>query len=121
MPAATASIAYSNLGQRAQPPTIARLMALMLENPKLLSLAAGFTDTHTLPESAVQAAVAALASRPSDPEHLQYGTNQGRPKLRALLAERLVAQENPDWRPRRMELDTPDFDPENVRRLERNR
>ena len=35
--------------------------------------------------------------------------------------ERLVAQENPDWRPRRMELDTPDFDPENVRRLERNR
>ena len=35
--------------------------------------------------------------------------------------ERLVAQENPDWRPRRMELYTPDFDPENVRRLERNR
>ena len=93
MPAATAPIAYSALGQRAQPPTIARLMALMLENPSLLSLAAGFTDTRTLPEPAVQAAVAALASRPSAPEHLQYGTNQGRPKLRALLAERLLAQE----------------------------
>ena len=93
MPAATAPIAYSALGQRAQPPTIARLMALMLENPTLLSLAAGFTDTRTLPEPAVQAAVAALASRPGDPEHLQYGTNQGRPKLRALLAERLVVQE----------------------------
>ncbi len=35
--------------------------------------------------------------------------------------ERLVAQENPDWRPRRMELDTPDYVPENVRSLERNR
>lgn len=35
--------------------------------------------------------------------------------------ERLVAQENPDWQPRRMELDMPDFDPEKIRRLERNR
>jgi phage shock protein B len=35
--------------------------------------------------------------------------------------ERLVAQENPDWQPRRIELDTPDFDPENILRLERNR
>lgn len=35
--------------------------------------------------------------------------------------ERLVAQGNPDWQPRRIDLDTPDFDPENVRRLERNR
>lgn len=35
--------------------------------------------------------------------------------------ERLVAQENPDWQPRRIELDTPNFDPENVRKLERNR
>ena len=35
--------------------------------------------------------------------------------------ERLVAQENSDWKPRRMELDTQDFDPENIRRLERNR
>ncbi|WP_411291229.1 envelope stress response membrane protein PspB [Sphingorhabdus sp.] len=35
--------------------------------------------------------------------------------------ERLVAQENPEWQPRRIELDTPNFDPENVRKLERNR
>ena len=35
--------------------------------------------------------------------------------------ERLVAQENPGWQPRRIELDTPDFDPENIRRLEMNR
>jgi 2-aminoadipate transaminase len=86
-------IAYSSLGQRAQPPTIARLMALMLENPTLLSLAAGFTDTRSLPEPAVRAAAAALAARAGEPEYLQYGTNQGRPQLRSLLAERLLAME----------------------------
>lgn len=35
--------------------------------------------------------------------------------------ERLVAQENPEWQPRRIDLDTSDFDPENVRKLERKR
>ena len=35
--------------------------------------------------------------------------------------ERLVAQENPEWQPHRIDLDTPDFDPENVRKLKRNR
>ncbi len=91
----SSSIAYSALGHRAQPPTIARLMALMLENPGLLSVAAGFTDTRTLPVAVVQAAVDTLARRGGDPEYLQYGTNQGRPKLRALLADRLLALETP--------------------------
>lgn len=35
--------------------------------------------------------------------------------------ERLVAQENPEWQARRIDRETKDFDPENVRRLERNR
>jgi phage shock protein B len=35
--------------------------------------------------------------------------------------ERLVAQENPEWQPRRIDIDTPDFDPENVCKLKRNR
>lgn len=89
------SIAYSALGQRAQSPTIARLMSLMLENPRLLSLAAGFTDNQTLPVAAVQAAVGRLSARAGEPEFLQYGTNQGRPGLRAVLAERLLALETP--------------------------
>ncbi len=89
------SISYSALGRRARPPIIARLMSLMLENPKLLSIAAGFTDTRTLPEPAVQAAISALAQRPGEPEYLQYGTNQGRHKLRTLLADRLLALETP--------------------------
>lgn len=66
---------------------------MALENPDLLSLAAGFTDNRTLPAVAVQAAVAALAARPGEPEFLQYGTNQGRPALRNLLARRLAAIE----------------------------
>ena len=84
---------FSKLGDRARPPTIARLMTLMLENPSLLSLAAGFTDNQTLPVAAVQAAVDALAAQPGEPQYLQYGTNQGRPGLRSLLADRLIAQE----------------------------
>ena len=35
--------------------------------------------------------------------------------------ERLLAHENPDWQPRRIDFDTPDFDPKNVGKLERNR
>jgi phage shock protein B len=35
--------------------------------------------------------------------------------------ERLVAQENREWQARRIDHETKDFDPENVRRLERNR
>ena len=89
------SIVYSALGHRAQSPTIAHLMKLMLENPKLLSLAAGFTDNQTLPVAAVKAAVERLSARAGEPEYLQYGTNYGRPKLRAALADRLLAMETP--------------------------
>ncbi len=68
-------------------------MAMALETPGLLSLAAGFTDNKTLPVAEVRAAVDALAEQPGEPEYLQYGTNRGRPGLRRLLAERLVAME----------------------------
>lgn len=67
---------------------------MALETPGLLSLAAGFTDTHTLPAKAVRAAVDALDSTGQPPEHLQYGTNVGRPGLRAALASRLAKQDN---------------------------
>ena len=89
----SSGISFSALGRRVHSPTIARLMTVALENPRLLSLAAGFTDNRTLPVAAVRAAVDALAERPGDPEYLQYGANQGRPALRTLLAERLLTQE----------------------------
>jgi len=68
-------------------------MTMALETPGLLSLAAGFTDNQTLPTDAVRAAVEALACQPGEPEYLQYGTNQGRPGLRRLLAESLAKKE----------------------------
>jgi len=77
---------FSALGRRAQSPTIARLMATALEKPELLSLAAGFTDNATLPTEMVVEAVARIAGK-KDKRALQYGTNQGRPGLRTLLAE----------------------------------
>jgi 2-aminoadipate transaminase len=86
-------VAFSLLGQRSQPPTIARLMTMALEAPNLLSLAAGFTDNATLPVDFVAAAAEELLSNPVDREVLQYGTNQGRPRLRQLLAERLAQNE----------------------------
>ena len=97
-------LALSRLGREAQFPAIARLMNLALENPALLSLAAGFTDNVTLPVAEVGAAVAALAARSGEPEYLQYGTVQGRPELRRLLAQRLqfwepdLVDENPTSR-----------------------
>jgi len=62
---------------------------MALEKPGMLSLSAGFTDNLSLPVDAVREATLSLLSRPSEPEYLQYGTNQGRPLLRELLARRL--------------------------------
>ncbi len=86
---------FSRLGLRARPPAITRLMQLALEAPGLLSLAAGFTDNATLPVGAVGGAFEALAGSRPDPEYLQYGTNAGRPGLRAALAARLAEQDSP--------------------------
>jgi 2-aminoadipate transaminase len=65
-------------------------MTMALETPNLLSLAAGFTDNATLPVEFVRDATEAMLTNPGDREFLQYGTNQGRPRLRQLLAERLA-------------------------------
>ncbi len=35
--------------------------------------------------------------------------------------ERLVASDNPDWHPRRLDHETQDYNAENIRKLERNR
>jgi len=93
-PVKSPNVSFSSLGQRAEPPTIARLMSMALEQRGLLSLAVGFTDNKTLPVGAVRNAVESLAQRSGEPEYLQYGTNQGRPGLRRLLAERLATAES---------------------------
>jgi 2-aminoadipate transaminase len=84
---------FSALGGRLHPPVISALMAAALDNPRLLSLAAGFTDTRTLPVTSVTWTVERLGCREGSPEHLQYGTTQGRRRLRELLSARTSQQD----------------------------
>ncbi len=86
-------ISFSAFGRRVAPTAIARLMSAALENPRLLSLAVGFTDNATLPVEPFRAAVEALTRRPGAPEYLQYGTNPGRPLLRERIAARISRAE----------------------------
>ncbi|MCH8473660.1 MAG: PLP-dependent aminotransferase family protein [Opitutales bacterium] len=69
-------------------------MKQALENPDLVSLAAGFTDTPSLPVEAVQKTAQKLLDDPSKTEVLQYGTNAGRPGLRKALADRLTRSDH---------------------------
>lgn len=96
---------FSQLGERSDAPTIARLMSMALETPGLLSLAAGFTDNATLPVDFVGDAWRELGAGAdaAGNEFLQYGTNQGRPGLRRLLAERLARMDGADTAARALE------------------
>lgn len=86
------SLTFSKLGARQVESDIARLMTMALERPELLSLAAGFTDTETLPLEEIAEAAAALGQE-GDRTILQYGSNQGRLSLRQRLTARLAQQD----------------------------
>lgn len=83
----TDKIRFSNLGETLEAPVIIQLLQRALENPSLISLAAGFTDNGKLPLAIVNEAVKELGATDALPTHLQYGSNQGRPGLRELTAE----------------------------------
>ena len=69
-------------------------MRMALENPGIVSLAAGFVDQRTLPaEVTARAAANLLADRDEGRRSLQYGTTIGHPRLRALLVDRLERSE----------------------------
>jgi 2-aminoadipate transaminase len=71
---------------------VSHLMARALENPNLISLAAGFVDGETLPVVPVQQAVSRLLDDPAAARAaLQYGTTPGYPPLRETLLERARA------------------------------
>jgi len=72
---------------------ISALMAQALENPDLISLAAGFVDNETLPVDVVSEVLRELNSDPQEARRaLQYGTTAGLPRLRAALLSRLRHQ-----------------------------
>jgi len=76
------SINFSRMGAAIQPPVIVDLMARALANPDLLSLAAGFTDNAVLPREPVADIARELCRGVEGDEPLQYGSNQGRQRLR---------------------------------------
>lgn len=92
------SLSFSAMGRTIGEPVIVDLMNRALQQPGLLSLAAGFTDNAVLPRELVGGIVAELTAAGADPGYLQYGTNQGRAGLRKLTAERLGSYpgERPD-------------------------
>jgi 2-aminoadipate transaminase len=84
------SSALSALGRRTTEPPISWLMHAALSHPRLISLAAGFTDNASLPVAAARAALnRVLRSSGAGRPALQYGLTAGDPKLRQLTAAHL--------------------------------
>jgi 2-aminoadipate transaminase len=80
--------ALSALARRTTEPPISWLMRLTLDHPKLISLAAGFTDNATLPVAEARRLVAdVLGKRKSGQAALQYGSTAGDPLLRRITAQ----------------------------------
>jgi 2-aminoadipate transaminase len=71
---------------------ISYFMQQAVENPRLISLAAGLVDPESLPAAEVHQALSALLSHPASARAaLQYGTTQGYAPLRDNLVVRTAA------------------------------
>ena len=82
--------ALSQMGRRTAPPPISWLMQAALSQPKLISLAAGFTDNATLPvEISRRVLHRVLRSPKTGRPALQYGVTTGETNLRRLTARHL--------------------------------
>lgn len=69
-------------------------MSLALENPRIVSLAAGFVDPRSLPVVAAGQAVSDILKHPEEAQAvLQYGTTIGDSDLRGLLIRTMERQE----------------------------
>jgi 2-aminoadipate transaminase len=80
----------SKMGQRTAVPPISWLMHAALSRPKLISLAAGFTDNSTLPvEISRKLFNDILRSPKTGQPALQYGITAGESNLRQLTAQHL--------------------------------
>ncbi len=80
----------SALGCRTEPPPISWLMSATLARPKLISLAAGFTDSESLPVAEARVLLDGILRSPRTGQvALQYGTTVGDTTLRQLTARHL--------------------------------
>ncbi|MFO0890180.1 MAG: PLP-dependent aminotransferase family protein [Isosphaeraceae bacterium] len=92
--ASTLRVPLSKAALRTNAPSITSLMQTALENPDIVSLAAGFVDQHSLPVEAASRATASLFSDATEGRRaLQYGTSIGHARLRTRLIERLEQAE----------------------------
>src|SRR5437763_843009 len=84
-------VRLSGLVTRTPEQPISHFMKVALENPGLISLAAGFVDEISLPAATTAAALAGLLGRPDlAGAALQDGSTQGHPPLRAKVLDRLA-------------------------------
>ncbi len=77
----------SKMARRTPEPPISWLMQAALTRPRLISLAAGFTDNSSLPVAETRAALNYILRSPKTGQPaLQYGSTAGDPALRRLTA-----------------------------------
>ena len=90
----TLPISLSAAAKRTNPSSISHLMQTALENPGIVSLAAGFVDQRSLPVEMVAQAASDLLGDPIEGRRsLQYGTTIGDLRLRSRLIEYLEKSE----------------------------
>jgi 2-aminoadipate transaminase len=93
---------------RAADAPISALMRQALEQPGLISLAAGFVDPTSLPAEATHTAATSLLSHPELARAaLQYGSTAGNTQLRRQLLERVQRADAADSRAPRASLTEP--------------
>lgn len=90
----TPRISLSAASGRTTTPAISTLMQMALDQPGLISLAAGFVDQETLPVDGTAREVAALRAEPVEGRRaLQYGATAGDVALRSRLIGLIEASE----------------------------
>jgi 2-aminoadipate transaminase len=91
----------SELGRRTDEPPVSWLMATALARPQLISLAAGFTDSQSLPVKEARRLLQEILGAPRTGQAaLQYGTTIGDAALRRLTARRLQSLDGQHAAPR---------------------
>jgi 2-aminoadipate transaminase len=91
------SNAFSKKAQRTKDPPISWLMKLALARPHLISLAAGFTDSPSLPAAEVHEILQELWKEPRNAlSALQYGNTAGDEPLREWTRARLEKRDRLD-------------------------
>lgn len=90
-----APIRFSERSRRTTDSPITYFIRLAVENPRMISLAAGLVDPVTLPAAEVLEAAESVLGHPGlAPAALQYGTTRGLASLREKVLDRVLALDN---------------------------